>query len=199
MHIFLIFVVRSQIFFFPNFLKVRMFWFCEGFFVCQLDSLQTYQAWLPRRERKRPRENGSRWVRATRKFSWHPAPRRPPRKSISIPWFCSILRIIIIGMSHSTVAVRKVDNFRGGLFGMNKVIVVWFFFLFTVFGALLGRQEGPKAEICFAFEILVAREAGRYVLNKEYWLEKEEQCELNGFRTDSWTCSHGRLIDWLIS
>ncbi|OQV14616.1 putative COP9 signalosome complex subunit 6 [Hypsibius exemplaris] len=44
-----------------------------------------------------------------------------------------------------------------------------------VFGALLGRQDGPKAEICFAFEILVKSEGGRNVLDKAYWLEKEEQ------------------------
>lgn len=52
--------------------------------------------------------------------------------------------------------------------------MLWFV---AVFGALLGRQEGPKAEICFAFEIIVTKEANRFVLNKEYWLLKEEQCE----------------------
>jgi hypothetical protein len=41
----------------------------------------------------------------------------------------------------------------------------------------LGRQDGPKAEICFAFEILVKKEGTKYVLDKEYWLYKEEQCK----------------------
>ncbi|XP_055329514.1 COP9 signalosome complex subunit 6-like [Paramacrobiotus metropolitanus] len=46
---------------------------------------------------------------------------------------------------------------------------------FQIFGALLGRQDGPKVEICFAFEIRVNRENGRYILDKEYWFQKEEQ------------------------
>ncbi|GAV02332.1 hypothetical protein RvY_12915 [Ramazzottius varieornatus] len=44
-----------------------------------------------------------------------------------------------------------------------------------VYGALLGRQDGSKTEICFAFEIKVDVIGKRLELDKTYWLMKEVQ------------------------
>jgi COP9 signalosome complex subunit 6 len=46
-----------------------------------------------------------------------------------------------------------------------------------VFGALLGRQAGRSVEICNSFELVIDKIDGRYVLEREYFLSKEEQCK----------------------
>ena len=47
----------------------------------------------------------------------------------------------------------------------------------AVFGALLGRQKGRTIEICNSYELVVDFVEGQYVLDREYFLSKEEQCK----------------------
>lgn len=51
-------------------------------------------------------------------------------------------------------------------------------FCITVFGALLGRQKGRSVEICNSYELVVnfAGENNKLILDREYFLSKEEQC-----------------------
>ena len=55
---------------------------------------------------------------------------------------------------------------------------VLFFSIEGVYGALLGSQKGRSVEVCNSFELVVTTVDGRAVLDKEYFTEKEEQCEL---------------------
>ncbi len=46
-----------------------------------------------------------------------------------------------------------------------------------VYGALLGTQKGRSVEICNSFELVVTSVDEAIVLDREYFSEKEEQCE----------------------
>ena len=54
-------------------------------------------------------------------------------------------------------------------------------FCITVFGALLGRQKGRSVEICNSYELVVnvAGENNKLILDREYFLSKEEQCNIS--------------------
>lgn len=47
-----------------------------------------------------------------------------------------------------------------------------------VYGALLGTQKGRSVEICNSFELVVTLVDGSPILDRDYFTEKEEQCEL---------------------
>ena len=48
-----------------------------------------------------------------------------------------------------------------------------------MYGALLGSQKGRSVEICNSFELVVSIVDGHAVLDKEYFVSKEEQCMLS--------------------
>lgn len=47
---------------------------------------------------------------------------------------------------------------------------------FLVFGALLGQQKGRSIEICNSYELVVNVLEGKFALDTDYFLAKEEQC-----------------------
>lgn len=48
-----------------------------------------------------------------------------------------------------------------------------------VYGALIGKQDGRKIEVCNSFELRYEEIDGDVVINRDYYNTKEEQCELN--------------------
>jgi COP9 signalosome complex subunit 6 len=48
----------------------------------------------------------------------------------------------------------------------------------AVYGALIGKQEGRKIEVCNSFELRYEEIDGDVVINRDYYNTKEEQCEL---------------------
>ena len=51
-------------------------------------------------------------------------------------------------------------------------------FLSSVYGALLGVQEGRSIEICNSFELLVTTISGNITHDVDYFVAKEKQCML---------------------
>lgn len=47
-----------------------------------------------------------------------------------------------------------------------------------VYGALIGKQDGRKIEVCNSFELRYEEIDGDVVINRDYYNTKEEQCEL---------------------
>ena len=61
---------------------------------------------------------------------------------------------------------------------MFEIVVIFYFFLYLVIGALLGTQDGRKIEIFNSFELQFDLfDDGQIVINMEYYKTKEEQCK----------------------
>lgn len=48
--------------------------------------------------------------------------------------------------------------------------------IFSVFGALIGKQKGRNIEIMNSFELVFRIIEGEVIIDKEYYIMKEEQC-----------------------
>lgn len=51
------------------------------------------------------------------------------------------------------------------------------YYLFSVIGALIGKQEGRNIEVMNSFELLSHTIDDRVHIDKEYYYTKEEQCK----------------------
>ena len=51
------------------------------------------------------------------------------------------------------------------------------YYLFSVIGALIGKQEGRNIEVMNSFELLSHIIDDRVHIDKEYYYTKEEQCK----------------------
>ena len=49
--------------------------------------------------------------------------------------------------------------------------------LFSVYGALIGKQYGRTMEVMNSFELLYTEIEGDIVIDREYYYKKEEQCK----------------------
>lgn len=47
-----------------------------------------------------------------------------------------------------------------------------------VYGALIGKQDGRKIEVCNSFELRYEEIDGDVIINRDYYNTKEEQCKL---------------------
>lgn len=52
-------------------------------------------------------------------------------------------------------------------------------FSFSVFGALLGKQNGRNLELCNSFELQHCETDDDCVIDMDYFQNKEEQCMFN--------------------
>ena len=59
---------------------------------------------------------------------------------------------------------------------VNKKIT--FELLFSVLGALIGKQKGRNIEIMNSFELVFHEIEGEPVIDKDYYNTKEEQCKI---------------------
>lgn len=46
-----------------------------------------------------------------------------------------------------------------------------------VYGALIGKQDGRKIEVCNSFELRYEEIDGDVIINRDYYNTKEEQCK----------------------
>ena len=59
-------------------------------------------------------------------------------------------------------------------------LACWFqlyFAVFTVLGALIGKQKGRNIEVMNSFELMFHKVEGDIVIDREYYNTKEEQCK----------------------
>ena len=52
-----------------------------------------------------------------------------------------------------------------------------YFAVFTVLGALIGKQKGRNIEVMNSFELMFHKVEGDIVIDREYYNTKEEQCK----------------------